>query len=255
MIIISNHNIQKMNLVYSCCFYQEKYIELVKLLLKTYKKYGKPDQNTKYLIITNIEFKDKIQQIFVDFNIRGNVWCIDLNTLFEAAYARLKLFEYPNINQYEKILYLDCDILVTNNLSNIVDVSVENKLYVLKDGNTNDKHHGLGIFRENENPNSEAFTSGIMYFNNCKEIRKLFSDIMKDIELYIDAGNPIPCCCEQPFIIRQAFLQNMFNNTLLIGKVINNPTVFQNETISHFPGGVGHYSSKIEKMTDFLTNF
>ena len=52
--------------------------------------------------------QDKIQQIFVDFNIRGNVWCIDLNTLFEAAYARLKLFEYPNINQYEKILYLDC---------------------------------------------------------------------------------------------------------------------------------------------------
>ena len=40
--------------------------------------------------------------------------------MFEACYSRLKIFEYSDINKYDKILYLDYDILITNNLSNIL---------------------------------------------------------------------------------------------------------------------------------------
>jgi len=39
-------------------------------------------------------------------NISGKIWCIDLKTKFEAGYSRLKIFNYPNINLYRKILYL-----------------------------------------------------------------------------------------------------------------------------------------------------
>ena len=36
-------------------------------------------------------------------------------------------------NLYNKILYLDCDILVTNSLNEILDFQLENKLYVLQE--------------------------------------------------------------------------------------------------------------------------
>ena len=66
-------------------------------------------------------------------DISEKIWCINLKTIFEAGYSRLKIFDYPCINLYNKILYLDCDILVTNSINNILDFQLENKLYALKE--------------------------------------------------------------------------------------------------------------------------
>ena len=48
-----------MNLIYSCIFFNEQYIQLITLLLKTYVLFGSPDNNTRYLIICNPNFKDE----------------------------------------------------------------------------------------------------------------------------------------------------------------------------------------------------
>ena len=57
-------------LIYSCVFFNEKYIELISLLLKSYKLFGNPTNNVHYLIMCNYEFKDKIQNIFNNLNIK-----------------------------------------------------------------------------------------------------------------------------------------------------------------------------------------
>ena len=77
----------------------------------------------------------KIQAIFDNLNISGKIWCIKLPApardaidgelpwsilIFEPACSRLKIFDYSRINLYNKILYLDCDILVTNSINNIL---------------------------------------------------------------------------------------------------------------------------------------
>ena len=108
-------------IIYSCVFFNEKYINLINLLLKSYKLFGNSDDNVDYLIICNTDFKNKIKAIFDNLNMSGNIWCIDLKTIFEAGYSRLLIFDYPNINLYRKILYLDCDILVTNSINNILN--------------------------------------------------------------------------------------------------------------------------------------
>ena len=123
--------------IYSCVFFNEMYLNLINLLLTSYKLFGNFSEDIDYLIICNPNFQTKIQAIFDNLNINGKIWCLDLNTKFEACYSRLKIFDYPNINLYNKILYLDCDILVTNSINNILDFQLENKLYALKEGNTN----------------------------------------------------------------------------------------------------------------------
>ena len=70
----------------------------------------------------------------------------------------------------------------------------------------------------------------------------------------IDNNLDIPVCLDQPFIVYHAFKNNIYNNTKLINLVVNNPVKFSGETISHFPGGPGHYESKIVKMISYMSN-
>ena len=242
-------------IIYSCVFFNEKYINLINLLLKSYKLFGNSSDDVDYLIICNPNFQKKIQAIFDNLNISGKIWCIDLKTKFEAGYSRLKIFDYPDINLYNKILYLDCDILVTNSINNILDFQLENKLYALKEYCHRNFHCQLFTDEEYEllDKNS-AFSSGILLFNNHKVIKDLFSQILLHIHNHITSDSPIPVCLDQPFIIYHAVKNNLYDNQKLINIVINNPNNFNNETISHFPGGVGHYESKLVKMNNFMNN-
>lgn len=242
-------------LIYSCVFFNEKYINLINLLLKSYKIYGNSPEDVDYLIICHTNFKKKIQAIFDNLNISGKIWCIDLNTIFEAGYSRLKIFNYANINLYNKILYLDCDILVTNSINNILDFQLENKLYALQEGCDRNAH--CEMFTDEEYKfldKSSTFTSGILLFNNNTVIKDLFSQILLHINNHINNDLPIPGCLDQPFIVYHAIKNNLYDNQKLINIVINNPNNFNNETISHFPGGPGHYESKIVKMTYFMNH-
>ena len=239
-------------IIYSCVFFNEKYINLLNLLLKSYKLFGNSSDDIDYLVVCNPDFKNNIQQIFDNLNINGKIWCLDLKTKFEAGYSRLKIFDYPNINLYNKILYLDCDILVTNSINNILDFKLENKLYALREGNTNHKFWGNQFF--DNNPNCDAFTSGILLFNNNIIIKDLFSQILLHINNHITSKLPIPTCIDQPFIVYHAFKNNLYDNQKLINLVINNPKEFNGESISHFPGGVGYYSNKVVKMSNFMNN-
>lgn len=239
-------------IIYSCVFFNEKYINLAHLLLTSYKLFGNSTDDVDYLIICNTNFQNKIKAIFDNLNINGKIWCLDLKTKFEACYSRLKIFDYPDINLYNKILYLDCDILITNSINNILDFQLENKLYALQEGNTNHQFWGKHFF--DKNPNCSAFTSGILLFNNNNIIKDLFSQILLHIHNHIASTFHIPGCLDQPFIVYHAVKNNLYDNQKLINIVINNPNNFNNETISHFPGGPGDYESKIVKMSKFMNN-
>jgi hypothetical protein len=248
-----------MNLIYSCIFCQVKYFELLALVLQSYLMYGQPSDDTHYLIITHPDFKEKTQRLLDALKLDGNIWCLDLNNKFEAGYSRLKIFDYPDIDKYEKILYLDCDILVTNRLDTILNLDLDNKLYTLKEGTTN--HPYWGSLFWDKNPKVPAFTTGVLLFKNHETIRNLFRCILKHIERYLETGKEPPKCYDQPFIVYNTISDGLHDNTMLIGKVKNidcypewNPMVYNNETIVHFPGSAGKlYQDKSIKMAIFLS--
>lgn len=261
------YNMNK-TLIYSCVFFNEKYIDLIYLLLKSYKLFGNSPDNIDYLIVTNPAFHTKIQNIFDTLNINGKIWDIDLKTKFDACCSRLKIFDYKDIDSYSKLLYLDSDILITNSINNILHFELENKIYAIKEGNTNHHFWGNNLFlnKKEKNPNISAFSSGILLFNNNSIIKELFLQIIVHIneELSIHKYEPLfkqtndvnfwTLFGDQPFIVYNAIKNNLYNNKTLINLVVNGPNNFNKETISHFPDSVGKHYDKIERMSNFMNN-
>ena len=245
-----------MNLIYVCVFHQESYINLLKLLITSIDIKSKINkQTTDILIITSPTFQPLIQKEVQLFDLPIKYYILDLHTLFEAGCARLNIFKYEGISNYDKILYLDTDILINSNINILfnLDISLE-KIYTLEEGDIGQEHWGSQFFDFTKYDRTlPGFTSGILFFKNSNNIKILFEVIQSHIEDYIYIKkNPIPVCIDQPFIVFNAVSQNKYDNQLLKMYVENNPTVVSSEKIIyHFPGLPGAYGSKIEKMTIF----
>ena len=244
-----------MNCIFICVFSQEKYVEMFLLLLKSILLYGELFINTDILVYTSTEFmniikKNKLCNEKIIFEINDVYENID-----QACKARLDVFELQSIHKYNKILYLDTDIIIKNNIEIIFSLCIEETLYAVAEGSI-DAHYywGTPLFG-NEINNYEdkiAFSSGILLFKNCDKIRNLFNIIKQDIITRKDKD----IFNDQPFIVYNAFKYNLYNNKVLnIYAVNNNFDIRGNTIIHHFPGGPGIYQFKLENMKNFLTDF
>lgn len=245
-----------MNCIFCCVFNQEKYVDMFFLLLESIFIYGDLNKNTNILVYTSTSFMNIIKQshLFnekIIFEINDTYDNID-----KACKARLDLFNLPSIINYSKILYLDTDILVKDNINELFNVCKEDLLYVLEEGDLtmNDNYYGGKTLFENEINNyndKSAFTSGILLFNNCEKIKDLFNKINEDI---VNRPNNFSCH-DQPYIVYNAFKYNLYNNKILKLFVVNNDNdINSDKIIHHFPGGPGLYKHKIDAMTIFLNS-
>jgi len=246
-----------MNCIFCCIFNQRQYIDMFYLLLESIFIYGNLDDTTDILIYTSTPFMNIIKQSHL-YNSKKIKFEINdtYNNIDKACKARLDLFNLTSIINYNKILYLDTDILVKNDINEVFDVCNEDILYVLEEGklyDNNNYYGGKTLFGNEINNYSDktAFTSGILLFNNCKKIKDLFEKINKDIIKRPYNFN----CCDQPYIVYNAFKYNLYNNKILKSLVVNNDhNIKSNKVIHHFPGGPGIYKHKIIHMTNFLNS-
>jgi lipopolysaccharide biosynthesis glycosyltransferase len=246
-----------MNSIFCCVFNQDKYVDMFFLLLESIFIYGDLDCNTHILIYTSTQFMNRIKQshLFNDEKIKFEI-NDTYNDVGKACKARLDLFNLPSIINYNKILYLDTDILVKDDLNKVFNVCKEDILYVLEEALLTDDDNWYGgktLFgNEINNYNDKsAFTSGILLFNNCENIKNLFNKINEDIvkrPYYFD-------CYDQPYIVYNAFKYNLYNNKILKSLVVNNDNnIHSDKVIHHFPGGPGVYQHKIDAMNIFLNS-
>jgi lipopolysaccharide biosynthesis glycosyltransferase len=243
-----------MNCIFCCVFNQESYVDMLYLLLESIFIYGDLDDHTNILVYTSTLFMNKIKQshLFNDEKVK-----FEINDTYDdidkACKARLDLFSFPSITNYNKILYLDTDIIVKDFINKVFDVCKEDVLYVLEEGEI-DSHYdywGKSLFgNEIDNYNDKsAFSSGILLFNNCEKIKDLFNKINEDI-----VKRPYNFACyDQPYIVYNAFKYKLYNNKILKSLVVNNDSnIHGDKVIHHFPGGPGIYGHKIYAMTLFL---
>lgn len=224
------------------------------LLLESIFLYGNLDDKTNILVYTSTPFMNIIKKshLFnaekVKFEINDTYHDVD-----KACKSRLDLFELPSSKKYNKVLYLDTDIIVKDDINKVFDVCKEDVLYTLEEGEIDSvgDYWGRTLFGEevSKYDDKTAFTSGILLFNNCEKIKELFNEIKKDI-----VNRPYQFgCYDQPFIIYNAFKYNAYNNKVLKSLVINDfYDIHSDKVIHHFPGGPGIYQYKIEYMTNFL---
>ena len=244
-----------MNCIFITVFNHPKYVEMFYLMLESIFIYGNLGNNTKILVYTSTPFMYMIKQSHL-FN--SEIMTFEINDTYDsvskACKARLDLFTLPSIIKYNKILYLDTDILIKNAINNVFDVCKEDILYVLEEGYLwwgDNSYGGITLFGNEISKYSDqsAFTSGILLFNNCAIIKDLFNKIKEDmIQRPSELG-----CHDQPYIVYNAFRYNLYDNKILKSYVVNNNRdIYTDKIIHHFPGGPGVYKEKIIIMTDFL---
>lgn len=245
-----------MNCIFVCVFNQEKYVDMLYLLLESIFIYGNLDDNTKILVYTSTPFMNMIKNshLFNDekiiFEINDNYDNID-----KACKARLDLFNLHSITNYSKILYLDTDILVKDDINKVFEVCKHDVLYVLEEGEIDSETDwwGKSLFGDEINNYNDktAFSSGIILFNNCDRIKELFNKINEDIRNR-------PYCSsfhDQPYIIYNSFKYNLYDIKALKSLVVNNDmNIHSDKVIHHFPGCPGIYQHKIDAMTTFLNS-
>ena len=243
-----------MNAIFICVFNQEKYVDMLYLLLESIFIYGNLDNNTNILVYTSTPFMNKIKQshLYNDDKIKFEI-NDSYDTIDKACKARLDLFELQSIKNYEKILYLDTDILVKDDINKVFNVCKNDLLYVLEEGsinaNTSQDFWGKQLFGDeiNQYEDKSAFNRGILLFNNCDKIKDLFIAIKEDMKNRNHGFN------DQPFFIYNAFKYGLHNNKSLKYYVVNNDDdIYSDKVIHHFPGGPGIYEHKIVKMKSFL---
>jgi len=205
-----------MNCIFTCIFNQTKNIDVFFLFLKSLLTYGNLDKNTNILVYTSTTFMNMIKQshLFNDkivFEINDNY-----NSLEKSCNARLDLFNLQSINNYTKILYLDTDILIKDDINKIFNVCQNDLLYVLQEDffTVNDYFYGANIlFGDEINKYADlyGFTTEILLFNNCEKIKDLFCKIKEDM---LHRSHPF-ICHDQPYIVYNAFKHNLYDSQTL----------------------------------------
>lgn len=259
------------NLIYFCVFYNEEYIQLLHILLNSIHLFGNLNFSTDILIYTSTEFKNKIKTNLQDpsiFNINANYVAFISKIYFQtndnylsitdACKSRLDVFDFVIIKQYYKILYLDVDSVVKNDLNPIFDIIKNDIIYAVEEGTIDDDNNlwGKQLFGNElqQYQDKSAFSSGVLLFKNSEKIAKLFEIIKYDMI----TRKKIDHFYDQPYIVYNAKRFRCIDNK----KMLNYVTTTQYEsgsdkTIVHFCGDVGIFINKftnMKKLMDELTS-
>ena len=84
-------------LVYCCVFYNKDYFKLLGLLLKSMIVFSRRD-TFDFLVMTQESFLPYVKELENELNIKLSTFCIPCATIFQAACARLAIFNYPMIH-------------------------------------------------------------------------------------------------------------------------------------------------------------
>jgi hypothetical protein len=198
--------------------------------------------NLKEIILNTISFKK--EPFFIN---------VDETNLLISASNKLKIYQFQNIEDYDKIIYSDLDILWLSNPDTIFNEIVEDKIYVSNEIELmSEEWWGGNILNENEKQfikenNIKGINSGIFGFN------KIMINHLKNIEEFLYQNqNLINDCLEQPFFNVYLFRNNLYDN--ILNKCICHYGYnmdYYDGTVLHFAGGPGNFEHKYNKIINY----
>lgn len=251
---------RKKNLLYLCVFYNKKYIKLLQILLTSLKLYSSLDFDI--LIMTQTSFYQDIVNLGISLDVSLYVYCLpDMPTIFDSACARLRIFEYPEIDSYDRIFYIDTDIIIKNDVAEVFKLAVDDVVYVIPEsGNISSVHVGAQFFDLTKiDPSTPGINSGTLLFKNSVIIKDIFNIIRYHISDYVATGAAIPLCMDQPFISYNLINSGLYNNSALAPYIslYEKPDIVSNydtSIVCHFNFPLGNFDHKFERMKKFFIN-
>ena len=164
------------NLVYFCLFHKNDYVELLRILMITVKLYSRTD-TIDFLVLTESKFESAVKDLSIILNIPIRIKiCNGLNTVLASCYIRYSIFDYEHINNYQKILYLDTDIIVQNDLTTLFNIDIDDRIYGVPEYADKYKYFTIesewfgGSFFDftTVDKNIKGINGGILFFKNTE---------------------------------------------------------------------------------------
>ena len=247
-------------LLYTSCFHQKQYVDIVVNMLNSYFDVIPENTNIDFLVYTNTEFRGLIEARMdgkpVKFFEKNFV-----KTMNQTRISKVDVFDFPNITQYEKIVYVDADTMFLRDPTPLFDVIVEDVIYAGGEGNilSEANYWGRSLFLKNDSScvDQEGISVSCLGFKNLPEIKKLFSKIKQ--AFYLDMYQNKLVFYDQPFFNVFLISNHMVNKTDFKKLVLSRPTpeeaAEKGLVAVHFAGCPGHAQIKLDLFVDFKSRY
>ncbi|MEI6598627.1 MAG: glycosyltransferase, partial [bacterium] len=253
-------------LIYACVFHKRGDVDLLKLLLTTYKCFARTTP-IDFVVFTSAEFSTEIIEFgkTIDLEIRCQIF--GFTTMHESSCARLFIFDYKDIHLYKKVLYLDTDIIIQGDLLRLFELDISDRVHVLAEGTIDHEIHGGWFFDFTKiDKKTPAINGGIMLFSTTDTIRSKFRAINAHIARMKARGGRMPECWDQPFLNYHLIKDSIQDTTLLkqyaliyCTPPLPPPSSPTDVSICHFVWPLGNAEHKRKRMethvSHLLTNY
>lgn len=184
---ISDKTVGDKNLIYYAVYFDKGYTDLLNLSVVSILKHSKinfdlliiTDEPTK-LLIEKLPFYQKIKPEFL-------ITSTPIDGV-EASQNKVKIYKYDNLNKYNKVLFLDCDIVCIKDINFIFNKQIDtNTIYgarplTLDYGAHSSVWHGFpflgqSIVDEMRAAKQLPFNAGQFLFRNSERMQEHFKNI------------------------------------------------------------------------------
>lgn len=258
------------NLIY-CSVFGQDYYELFKILMESID-ITTPNKTFDILVITDTPTKRRITPSAFTKKFNMNYMVVDTPANgIEASKTKCKIFEWEKINDYNKVLFLDSDIVSFKDLTPVFGGEHDSGiLYTAYNQNMNferafnSKYYALTpasdeMLQAYKINNQQPFNAGQFLFVNSYKMQQHFSNVN-----WLMNNWPGEYFFEQSFMV-QYFCRNFLTNATTIKpyftiKIITpsqyDPDVNITEltTFIHFAGAALNGSAKIDYIKNFIAN-
>jgi lipopolysaccharide biosynthesis glycosyltransferase len=178
----------------------------------------------------------------------------------QARISKMDIFDYSEIANYEKILYLDADSLVLRDLTCVFDVIQTDKIHAHQEGTVlGGVYWGDYLFLK-ENPNyinTEALSVNALGFKNLPEHKKTFAKIKQ--AFYLDMYQNKLQFYDQPHLnfhlIHNGLAELDAFKPLIQNRSSAEYAVKTSAAVVHMAGCPGHANVKIDLCRDFMRDY
>lgn len=236
-------------LIYFTLDHNSNYIKLAKLCIQSLYENG---YDGYFLFITNLK-----TEILSQINFKSIPFFLDLkgtDSLLHSSANKLKLFLFDKIDEYDRIIFSDLDIIWTSNPDLIFNIIDNNEFYMSnEDSLMSDEWWSGKILNESEKfeifqLKTKGLNAGIFGFN------KNMVQYLEKVDIFLKSNlNISNICTEQPFLNVYLYRKNIYNTKLndLVSHNGYNIDKFGGVAL-HFAGGPENFETKYNKMMSLL---
>ena len=260
--INKNLKVGNKNLIYYAVYFDTGYADLMRESIESILNKSKLD--FEFLIITDNQTKKIIDTFSFSKDVKINFLITKTpEDGWQASENKTKIFQYSKINDYEKILFLDCDIICVSDISKIFDIVIKNNtLYTARNENLTFEdhltiHHGFDFFNfsdieEMKKNNQMPFNSGQFLFKNSIEMEMHFQNIKYLIKNW--KGEYFFEQCFMNYYFCKNNLTNSFdlNQKVLVSDIFGDLTKKQNKCLVHLIKPVLDAKTKLHYINNIL---